>query len=111
MTGNKVAEILDFESSFESGREEATKRRNERCENAKGSDVVLEGADKHRLKKIHNNRISENRAIQVNFLLDFSNYYFFPVCPLETSFNVKPLQFQRCQTKVGEKVGQCAPQE
>jgi len=50
MAGNKVAEVLNFESSLESGRKEAAKRRNKGRENAKSSDVVLEGADKHRLK-------------------------------------------------------------
>ena len=50
MAGNKVAEVLDFESSLEAGREEAAKRRDEGRENAESGDVVLERAHEHRLK-------------------------------------------------------------
>ena len=51
VAGNKVAEVLDFESSFEAGREEAAKRRDEGSEHAESGDVVLERAHKHRLNK------------------------------------------------------------
>ena len=50
MAGNKVAEVLDFESSLEAGREEAAKRRDKGRENAESGDVVLKRAHEHRLK-------------------------------------------------------------
>jgi hypothetical protein len=69
VAGNKVAEILDFESSLEAGREEAAKRCDKGRENAESGDVVLERPHKHRLanSKEAKQRAEERRYIVVNW--------------------------------------------